>query len=134
MRFAPVVGALQAMRGIQFVHAVTLLAELGDLTRFGSARALMGYLGLVPREDSSCAICTQCRARPPTSGSIAICGKDPRGSRNVREGRCIGEYVGLEEIDNGIWNVYFGPLKLGRLIERHMKIEDAFGRLARHHA
>jgi len=47
---------------------------------------------------------------------------------------CIGEYVGLEEIDNGIWNVYFGPLKLGRLIERHMKIEDAFGRLSRHHA
>jgi len=24
------------------------------------------------------------------------------------------------------------PLKLGRLIERHMKIEDAFGRLSRH--
>jgi hypothetical protein len=47
---------------------------------------------------------------------------------------CIGEYVGLEEIDNGIWNVYFGPLKLGRLLERHMKIEDAFGRLSRHHA
>ena len=22
---------------------------------------------------------------------------------------CIGEYVGLEEIDDGIWNVYFGP-------------------------
>ncbi len=52
-RFAPVVGALQAMRGIQFVHAVTLVAELGDLTRFGSARQLMGYLGLVPREDST---------------------------------------------------------------------------------
>ena len=52
-RFAPVVRALQAMRGIQFVHAVTLVAELGDLARFGSARQLMGYLGLVPREDSS---------------------------------------------------------------------------------
>jgi len=47
---------------------------------------------------------------------------------------CIGEYVGLEEIDNEIWNVYFGPLRLGRLLERHMKIEDAFGRLTRHHA
>ena len=47
---------------------------------------------------------------------------------------CVGEYVGLEEIDDGIWNVYFGPLKLGRLIERHMKIEDAFGRLSRHGA
>jgi hypothetical protein len=45
---------------------------------------------------------------------------------------CIGEYLGLEEIDDGIWNVYFGPLKLGRLLERHMKIEDAYGRLLRH--
>ncbi len=45
---------------------------------------------------------------------------------------CAGEYVGLEEIDNGIWNVYFGALKLGRLLERHMQIEDAYGRLKRH--
>jgi putative transposase len=45
---------------------------------------------------------------------------------------CAGEYVGLEEIDNGIWNVYFGPVKLGRLIEEQMRIEDAFGQLQRH--
>lgn len=44
---------------------------------------------------------------------------------------CIGEYVGLEEIDNGVWNVYFGPLKLGRLNERHMRIEDQYGKLRR---
>ena len=45
---------------------------------------------------------------------------------------CVGEYVGLEEIDEGVWNVYFGPLKLGQLLERHMRIEDALGRLKRH--
>ena len=45
---------------------------------------------------------------------------------------CIGEYVGLEEIDDGIWNVYFGALRLGRLLERSMKLEDAYGRLYRH--
>jgi len=44
---------------------------------------------------------------------------------------CAGEYVGLEEIDDGIWNVYFGPRKLGRLHERHMRIEDEYGRLKR---
>lgn len=44
---------------------------------------------------------------------------------------CAGEYVGLEEIDDGVWNVYFGPLKLGRLLERFMRIEDAYGRLKR---
>lgn len=44
---------------------------------------------------------------------------------------CIGDYVGFEEIDNGIWNVYYGMLKLGRFDERTMRIEDAFGRLKR---
>lgn len=44
---------------------------------------------------------------------------------------CAGEYVGLEEIDDGVWNVYFGPLKLGRLLEKYMRIEDAYGRLKR---
>lgn len=44
---------------------------------------------------------------------------------------CNGEYVGLEEIDNGLWNVYFGPLKLGRLNEKTMRIEDQFGTLNR---
>lgn len=44
---------------------------------------------------------------------------------------CAGEYVGLEEIDNGLWNVYFGPLKLGRLHEKYMRIEDEYGRLKR---
>lgn len=45
---------------------------------------------------------------------------------------CAGEYVGLEEIEDGIWSVYFGPMKLGRLHERHMRIEDEYGRLQRH--
>jgi putative transposase len=44
---------------------------------------------------------------------------------------CIDEYVGLEEIDEGIWTVDFGPLKLGRLLERHMRLEEADGRLTR---
>jgi hypothetical protein len=45
---------------------------------------------------------------------------------------CVGEYVGLEEIDDGIWNLYFGALRIGRVLERTMKIEDAYGRLSRH--
>lgn len=45
---------------------------------------------------------------------------------------CVGEYVGLEEVDDGLWNVYFGPLLLGRLHERLRRIEDAFGRIKRH--
>ena len=52
-RFAPVVAALQALRGVQFVHAVTIICELGDLSRFTEPRQLMAYLGLVPTENSS---------------------------------------------------------------------------------
>lgn len=50
---APVVQAVMAMRGIRMINAVTLLAELGDLTRFDSPQQLMGYLGAVPREYST---------------------------------------------------------------------------------
>lgn len=50
---APVVAALQTMRGMALVNAATLIAELGDLTRFPNPRQLMAYLGLVPSEHSS---------------------------------------------------------------------------------
>jgi len=50
---APVVGALQALRGVALVGAVTLAAELGDITRFDNPRQLMAYIGLVPSEHSS---------------------------------------------------------------------------------
>lgn len=50
---APVVEALMAMRGIGLITAMTVLAELGDISRFDSPRQLMAYLGLVPSEHSS---------------------------------------------------------------------------------
>jgi transposase len=52
-RFEPVVGALQALRGIDLVSAIGLVAEIGDIGRFAHPRQLMGYLGLVPSEHSS---------------------------------------------------------------------------------
>jgi transposase len=50
---APVVQALQAMRGVQLVAAMTLVAELQDFLRFDDPRQLMAYVGLVPGEHSS---------------------------------------------------------------------------------
>lgn len=49
----PVVTALMALRGVRLVTAMTVVAELGDISRFESARQLMAYLGLVPSEHSS---------------------------------------------------------------------------------
>ena len=44
---------------------------------------------------------------------------------------CAGLHVGLEQIDHGIWDVYLGPVKLGRLLEERLRIEDHLGRLKR---
>jgi transposase len=50
---APVVEGLMALRGCRLITAMTVVAELGDITRFDSPRQLMRYLGLVPSESSS---------------------------------------------------------------------------------
>jgi transposase len=52
-RWAPLVAALQALRGVSFITAIGVVAELGDLSRFGHPRELMAFLGLVPSEYSS---------------------------------------------------------------------------------
>ncbi|MCP4283663.1 MAG: IS110 family transposase, partial [Gammaproteobacteria bacterium] len=50
---APVVDSLVALRGIDKLAAMVLLAELGDISRFDSPKQLMAFLGLVPSEHSS---------------------------------------------------------------------------------
>jgi transposase len=52
-RLRPVVDALQALRGVQFTVAVTVIAEPGDLARFDKPSQLMRYLGLTPSEYST---------------------------------------------------------------------------------
>jgi transposase len=49
-----VIRGLQALRGVAHISAVTIAAELGNISsRFESARKLMGYCGVFPSEDSS---------------------------------------------------------------------------------
>ena len=49
----PYVTALMAFRGFKIVAAMTIISELGDLSRFKHPRQLMAYLGVVPGEDST---------------------------------------------------------------------------------
>ena len=49
----PTAEALMSLRGVSTITAMTILAELGDLTRFDSPRQLVGFLGLAPGEYSS---------------------------------------------------------------------------------
>lgn len=56
----PLVRALQTLRGVDLIVAVTFATEIGGLSRFESPQQLMGYLGLVP---SGIAATTICRGR-----------------------------------------------------------------------
>jgi transposase len=50
---ALLVDALQALRGVGFLTAVTIVVEVGDFRRFPTARAFMAFVGLTPSEHSS---------------------------------------------------------------------------------
>lgn len=50
---APLVTALQALRGVRLVSAATIACEVGDLRRFATPRHFMSFVGLVPSESSS---------------------------------------------------------------------------------
>jgi transposase len=52
-RMQEVIRGLQALRGVAEISAVTVVAELGQISRFEGPRQLMGYSGAVPSEESS---------------------------------------------------------------------------------
>lgn len=52
-RLWSVVEALQALRGVEWLVALTVVAELGDLRRFDNPRQLAAFVGLIPSEHSS---------------------------------------------------------------------------------
>jgi hypothetical protein len=82
-RWAPVVEALQALRGIPFTAAVPLMAEFGNLSRFDPPRQLMSSLGLVPSEPSS--------GERRRQGSITKTGNSP-ARRVLVEGAWASRY------------------------------------------
>ncbi len=53
VKMRSVIEALQSLRGIAKINAVSIIAELGEVSRFEHARQLMGYSGIVSREHSS---------------------------------------------------------------------------------
>jgi len=74
---APIISAIQALRGVSLIAALILAAEIGDFRRFNSPRQLMAYLGLVPSEFSS--------GKRVTRGSITKAGS-ARARRVLIEG------------------------------------------------
>ena len=88
---APVVRALQALRGMALVTAATLVAELGDITRFANPCQLMAYLGLIPSEHSSGATRRQGGITKAGNGAARAAGVI--GSRHTSaESNCCDEF------------------------------------------
>jgi len=52
-KWEPVVRALMSLRGVQVLTAMTLVAEVGDFSRFQDPRSLMHFFGLTPSEHTS---------------------------------------------------------------------------------
>ena len=92
-RWYPVVEAIQALRGVQFTIAISLIAELGDLSRFEHPRQLMAWLGVTPSEHSS-------------GGSRKLGGITKAGNRYARKA-----------LVEAAWS-YRYPAKVSRIIQR----------------
>lgn len=102
----PLTTALQALRGVQLVTAVTLAAEIGDFARFSRAAELMAYVGLVPSEHSS-------------GGSRRQGGLTKTGNKHVR--RIVIEAA---------WNYRFRPRQSKTIEARRVKVSPAVRAIA----
>jgi transposase len=95
-RMRPLVAALASLRGIDFVAAVTLAAEIGDFNRFAHPCELMGFLGLVPSEYST--------------------GNTRRQGNITKTGNSHARRVLIE----AAWNYRF-PARISRLLQRRQE-------------
>jgi len=97
----PLVKALQALRGVRLVTAVIVAAELGDLRRFRTAKALMAYVGLVPSEHTT--------------------GHNPRRGRITKTGNGHVRRALVE----AAWSYRFRPQRSRALREREQGVSEA---------
>lgn len=91
---APIIKALQALRGVALITATALVSEIGSFRRFQTASQFMAYVGLVPSESSS--------------GEIRRQGKITKtGNRHVR---CL--------LIESAWSYRYKPVVKGKLKDR----------------
>lgn len=104
---APIVRALQALRGVSLIVASTTVAEMGDIAkRFAHPKLFMSYLGLIPSEHSS-------------GGTIRRGGITKTGNRHAR--RALVEAA---------WS-YRAPARVSKKIfERHINLPQAIREIA----
>src|SRR5664280_2210470 len=131
-----VVKGLQALRGIAQISAVTIVAELGKISRFQSARQLMGYSGMVPSENSSGGR-TQ-RGRITKTGNAHLRRTAGEAAWSYRMRPCVGPALRkrqegvAEEIKEVAWRAQYRLhkryMRLGAAGKDQKKIVTAIGR------
>jgi hypothetical protein len=104
-----VITDLQALRGIAHISAVTIAAELGQVSRFAGARELMGYCGAVPSENSS--------GKRTRRGGIT-----KTGNAHLRRIVCVYQFGGPAD---GVTDGLISP-KNGRWITINLATELSF--------
>ena len=131
-----VVKGLQALRGIAQISAVTIVAELGEISRFQSARQLMGYSGMVPSENSSGGRTQRGRITKTGNAHIRRIAREAAWSYRMRP--CVGPALRkrqegvAEEIKEVAWKaqhrLHKRYLRLGAAGKDQKKIVTAIGR------
>lgn len=91
---APVVRALQTLRGVDLIVAVTFATEVGDVSRFESPRQLMGYLGLVPVSDQQVRQSDGARSPRQAMAGSGICLSKAPGPIGIHQRWAQGSYIG----------------------------------------
>ena len=130
------IAGLQALRGIAQISAVTIVAELGKISRFQSARQLMGYSGMVPSENSSGGR-TQ-RGRITKTGNAHLRRIAGEAAWSYRMRPCVGPALRkrqegvAEEIKEVAWRAQYRLhkryMRLGAAGKDQKKIVTAIGR------
>ncbi len=85
---APVIQALQTLRGVTEITATSLVAETGKFSRFRSPRQLMAYTRLVPRECS----CSPYASKGLLELLLQTCSKEENSQTSGRETTTGTEY------------------------------------------
>jgi transposase len=91
---APLIQALQTLRGVAEITATSLVAEIGTFSRFPHPRALMSYIGVVPSEASS---------------------GESRRQGNITK---TGNYHARRLIIEASWSYRYKPALKGQLLKR----------------
>lgn len=107
-KLGPLVKALMALRGVQLVSAVILVAEIGNFRRFANPKCLMSFLGLVP--------------------SIEASGKSCRRGRITRTGNAHVRRILIE----AAWNYRFRPRPSKAIGARRKEVSPAVRAIAEH--